>query len=92
MILKKTKMVCTMGPATDKPGIIPELIKNGMDVARLNFSHGDHEEHAGRIAHSARSAAIDMQPHGVEPLHDVEPEGVHGLRLPVSPTSWACAY
>ena len=50
MILKKTKMVCTMGPATDKPGIIPELIKNGMDVARLNFSHGDHEEHAGRIA------------------------------------------
>lgn len=47
--MKKTKMVCTLGPATDSKDILKELIKNGMNVARLNFSHGSHEEHAGRI-------------------------------------------
>ena len=50
MKFKRTKMVCTMGPATDHPGIMEALIANGMNVARLNFSHGSHEEHAGRIA------------------------------------------
>lgn len=49
-VLKKTKMICTMGPATDRDGVVEALIANGMNVARLNFSHGDHEEHAGRIA------------------------------------------
>jgi pyruvate kinase len=48
-MMKKTKIVCTMGPSTDKPGILDELIKGGMDVARFNFSHGTHEEQAGRI-------------------------------------------
>lgn len=50
MIFKKTKIVCTMGPATDKPGVMEALIQNGMNVARLNFSHGSHSEHADRIA------------------------------------------
>ena len=49
VMLKKTKIVCTMGPATEKPGLVEELIKNGMNCARFNFSHGDHAEHAGRI-------------------------------------------
>ena len=49
IMLKKTKIVCTMGPATEKPGLVEELIKNGMNCARFNFSHGDHAEHAGRI-------------------------------------------
>lgn len=48
-MFKKTKIVCTMGPTTDKPGIIEELMKNGMNCARFNFSHGDHKEQQGRI-------------------------------------------
>ena len=47
--MKRTKIVCTLGPATDTKETIRELVLNGMNVARLNFSHGTHEEHAGRI-------------------------------------------
>lgn len=47
--LKKTKIVCTIGPSSEKPEILEELIKNGMNVARLNFSHGTHEEHLEKI-------------------------------------------
>lgn len=47
--MRKAKIVCTMGPATDNPGVLEDLIKNGMDVARFNFSHGDHAEHERRI-------------------------------------------
>lgn len=55
-MLKKTKIVCTVGPSTDKPGILQALIRGGMDVARFNFSHGSHEDHARRIA-MVRAAA-----------------------------------
>ena len=48
-MLKKTKIVCTQGPSTEKPGVIDALLANGMNCARFNFSHGDHEEHLGRI-------------------------------------------
>ncbi len=48
-MLKKTKIVCTQGPSTEKPGVIDALIANGMNCARFNFSHGDHAEHLGRI-------------------------------------------
>lgn len=47
--MKKTKIVCTIGPTTDNKEIIKELMKNGMNAARLNFSHGSHEEHKNRI-------------------------------------------
>ena len=46
---KKTKIVCTIGPATESKEMIRELIRKGMDVARLNFSHGSHEEHLEKI-------------------------------------------
>jgi len=42
--MKRTKIVCTIGPSTEKIEIIEELLKNGMNVARFNFSHGNHEE------------------------------------------------
>lgn len=45
----KTKIVATLGPSTEDPKILAELIKNGLSVARLNMSHGNHDEHAGRI-------------------------------------------
>ncbi len=48
-ILKKTKIVCTIGPASQSPEVLEQLIKNGMNVARLNFSHGSHEEHLEKI-------------------------------------------
>ena len=50
MGLRHAKIVCTLGPATDDVKAIGALIDAGMDVARLNFSHGTHEEHARRIA------------------------------------------
>ncbi len=47
--MKKTKIVCTMGPNTNDKNIMMELAKNGMDVARFNFSHGDYVEHQSRL-------------------------------------------
>jgi pyruvate kinase len=47
--MKKTKIICTMGPALEDDGLLRELMLSGMNVARLNFSHGDHEEHLGRV-------------------------------------------
>jgi pyruvate kinase len=46
---RKTKIVCTIGPATESPETLEALIRGGMDVARLNFSHGTHEEHLRKI-------------------------------------------
>ncbi len=48
--MKKTKIICTMGPNTNDRELIKNLALNGMDIARFNFSHGDHEEQAGRFA------------------------------------------
>ena len=48
-MLKKTKIVCTLGPASEKEEILTSLIENGLNVTRMNFSHGSHEEHKGRM-------------------------------------------
>ena len=48
-MMKKTKVVCTMGPNTNDRELMKQLMLNGMDVARFNFSHGDHEEQKGRM-------------------------------------------
>ena len=47
--MRKTKIICTLGPSTDQEGVLRELVANGMNVARFNFSHGDYEEHKGRF-------------------------------------------
>lgn len=47
--MKKTKIVCTLGPSTDDDNVLRELIRSGMDCARFNFSHGDHESHKKRF-------------------------------------------
>lgn len=47
--MRKAKIVCTIGPASDQPAVLDQLIQSGMDAARLNFSHGDHESHAHAI-------------------------------------------
>ena len=47
--MKKTKIVCTMGPNANDENLMRNLVKNGMNIARLNFSHGDYEEHKFRM-------------------------------------------
>lgn len=54
--MKKTKIVCTIGPSTEAPEMLEGLIEAGMDMARLNFSHGTHETH-GRVMELLRSVA-----------------------------------
>ena len=49
MTLRKTKVICTLGPAVDNEEMIRKLIRSGMDAARFNFSHGSHEEHLQRL-------------------------------------------
>jgi pyruvate kinase len=49
LAMRKTKIICTLGPSTDQESVLRELIQSGMDVARFNFSHGSHEEHLKRF-------------------------------------------
>ena len=46
---KRTKIVCTLGPASDKEDVLTQLVENGLNVCRFNFSHGSHEEHKVRL-------------------------------------------
>src|SRR5476649_1663763 len=50
MVKARTKIVCTLGPASSTADVIGSLIVAGLDVARINFSHGTHDEHARTIA------------------------------------------
>jgi pyruvate kinase len=54
--MRKAKIVCTIGPASEAPAVLDRLIESGMDAARLNFSHGSHESH-GRAIKAIREAA-----------------------------------
>ena len=62
---KRTKIVCTMGPACDNDETIREMIEAGMNVARFNFSHGSYEEHQGRIERVRRIARELGRPVGI---------------------------
>lgn len=53
--MRKTKIICTLGPSTDQPGMLDALIDAGMNVARFNFSHGDHEEQKNRFTELKKS-------------------------------------
>ena len=54
---RKTKIVCTIGPSSENEVMIEKMIDAGMNVARLNFSHGSHDEHRNRIETIRRVAA-----------------------------------
>ena len=55
--LRRTKILATLGPATDAPGVLDELVRAGVNVVRLNFSHGTPEHHAARVAAVREAAA-----------------------------------
>ena len=59
---RHSKIVCTIGPATRSPRMIRKLLLAGMDVARLNFSHGTHAEHAQSFAMLREAAAAFEKP------------------------------
>ena len=48
-MLRKTRIVCTLGPSTDSPGVLKTMLESGMNVARINFSHGTYDDHIARI-------------------------------------------
>src|SRR5215213_1843996 len=54
---RRTKIVATLGPATDPPEVLEAVLLAGVDVARINFSHGSADEHLGRIARFRAAAA-----------------------------------
>jgi pyruvate kinase len=56
-MLRSTKIVATLGPATDAPGVLDDIIRRGADVVRVNFSHGTAEDHRRRVAEVHRAAA-----------------------------------
>jgi pyruvate kinase len=62
MPIRRAKLVCTLGPACDSVDGLKALIDAGMDVARLNFSHGTHESHAARLARLREASAAKNKP------------------------------
>jgi pyruvate kinase len=60
--VRRTKIVCTIGPASREPAMLRELILAGMDVARLNFSHGSHDEHRENVARVRAAAEVARRP------------------------------
>ena len=60
--MKKTKIICTMGPSTDDVGLLAQMMRSGMDLARFNFSHGSHDDHARRVELVRRAAAEVEKP------------------------------
>ncbi|MDF1563546.1 MAG: pyruvate kinase [Deltaproteobacteria bacterium] len=77
--MRKTKIICTLGPASDTPEAILALIENGMDCARLNFSHGDHESHRRTYDRVREAAAKAGRPVAI--LQDLQGPKIRVGRL-----------
>jgi pyruvate kinase len=84
---RRAKIVCTLGPATDSPERCRALVEAGMDVARLNFSHGEHAEH-GRRFHEVRAAA-EAAGRNVAVLADLQGPKIRLGRFADGPVEWA---
>ena len=59
--MKRTKIVCTVGPGTDAFGILEDMMRAGMNVARFNFSHGSHEEQGERMQRDQRFVLVFLK-------------------------------
>ena len=84
---RRAKIVCTLGPATDPPERMRALVEAGMDVARLNFSHGEHADHAARF-HGVREAA-EAAGRNVATLADLQGPKIRLGRFADGPVMWA---
>jgi pyruvate kinase len=85
-VTRRAKIVCTLGPATDSPERCRALVEAGMDVARLNFSHGEHSEH-GRRFHEVRQAAMAAG-RNVAVLADLQGPKIRLGRFSDGPVEW----
>src|SRR5213082_3581605 len=85
--MRHAKIVCTLGPATDSPERARALVEAGMDVARLNFSHGIHTDH-GRRFHEVRQAAAAAG-RNVAVLADLQGPKIRLGRFADGPVEWA---
>src|SRR4051812_9189243 len=85
-VSRRTKIVCTIGPATATPDRIRELVQAGMDVARLNFSHGTREDHK-QVYDMIRHAA-DTEGRAVGILADLQGPKIRLGRFAAGPTEW----
>jgi pyruvate kinase len=85
-VSRRTKIVCTIGPATATPDRIRELVQAGMDVARLNFSHGNRDDHK-RVYEMVRHAA-DVEGHAVGILADLQGPKIRLGRFATGPVEW----
>ncbi len=81
--MKKTKIICTLGPASTDPAVLEKMINSGMNIARLNFSHGAYEEHANRIKLVRQAAAKLGKTVGI--LADLQGPKIRIGKLPVEP-------
>jgi pyruvate kinase len=84
---RRAKIVCTLGPATSGPGMIRDLVAAGLDVARLNMSHGDHDTH--RAAYQAVRAASDASGRSVGVLVDLQGPKIRLGRFAAGPVTLA---
>ncbi len=85
--MRRAKIVCTLGPAVGSAGAIRALVDAGMDVARLNFSHGSHADHAR--AYGWVRAAGDASGRGVGVLADLQGPKIRLGRFAGGPVVWA---
>ena len=77
--MRKTKIVCTIGPATDDDKILREMMLAGMNVARFNFSHGDYDIHKNRFE-QVMSILVPTETSAGRPLNVIEAfSAVHGM-------------
>ncbi|MFD6393606.1 pyruvate kinase [Nocardia sp. NPDC055029] len=86
-MMRRTKIVCTLGPATATQDRIRELVESGMDVARLNFSHGEHADHADN--YKMVRAASDETGRAVGILADLQGPKIRLGRFTDGRTTWA---
>ncbi|MCW2690361.1 MAG: pyruvate kinase [Mycobacterium sp.] len=84
---RRGKIVCTLGPATSTDETVRALVEAGMDVARLNFSHGDHSDH--KAAYDRVRSASDVTGHAVGILADLQGPKIRLGRFAGGPTYWA---
>src|SRR3712207_9164033 len=84
---RRAKIVCTLGPATSSLEQITALVESGMDVARLNFSHGKHEHHA--VSYRRVREASDSTGHAVAVLADLQGPKIRLGTFADGPVEWA---